>query len=539
MSNMKIALIQPRTVSAELDFRYRGEHLGLSSLTAVLQKSGYDAIQLDDALDKRDLNQTLDILSDLNPNFVGVTVPAQQAAGTTVSYVNAIRERFHNVYICIGGIFASIAHREFFNRVPAIDFVLRGEGEESLIELIRCLENAADLSSVDGLSFRNVNGECVANKEKSILWNLDALPNIDRSTMKPLLAENRRVSLFSGRGCYGECTFCSLHAFWGENLVRLRSPEIVVNEIDELYDAGVRKLRFINDIFLDKSASSAVWLNEFERLLQNRNYNLNMWMQFRAQDVDVITLKRLKRLGLKKVLIGVESGNQSILDLMNKHTTVHQNEVAVQQAIEAGISEVAIGFIMFHPDSTLISLKDNLEFLSRMPTFRYKNLFSHAYAYQGTRLADYIRSEGLFIPGENWYDIGGYRFRHYTTQQIWDKIEQLKYSFGKMIWLESAIDIEERFIKGRQRKIAILQADEINKLFSMVRDYRRQLSNEMLYRFKEIINQTEELKAAISVPDSLNLLAKNLETELFRLQAECDLPVGYHLNESSISEFLG
>lgn len=263
MPKLKVVLIQPRTVSAALDFRYRGEHLGLSSLAAVLQDLGYEAIQLDDALDKRDLKQTISILKNYQPDFIGVTVPAQQAAGTTIRYVKEIRNHFRNAYICIGGIYAGIAHLEFLNRVPEIDFVLRGEGEKSLVELIKCLETGSNLTVVDGLSFRNIDGNCIVNKDSPILRDLDSLPNIDRSTIKPLLDENRRVSLYSGRGCYGECTFCSLHAFWGESCVRFRSPEKVITEIDELYEMGVRKLRFINDIFLDKSAASMMWLDRF------------------------------------------------------------------------------------------------------------------------------------------------------------------------------------------------------------------------------------------------------------------------------------
>ena len=95
---MLVVLIQPRTPSAALDFRYRGEHLGLSSLVAVLKRAGHRAIQLDDALDKRDLASTLLILEALRPDLVGVTVPAQTAAGTADMMSHTFENYFHSVY---------------------------------------------------------------------------------------------------------------------------------------------------------------------------------------------------------------------------------------------------------------------------------------------------------------------------------------------------------------------------------------------------------------------------------------------------------
>ena len=142
---MLVVLIQPRTPSAALDFRYRGEHLGLSSLVAVLKRAGHRAIQLDDALDKRDLASTLLILEALRPDLVGVTVPAQTAAGTAIRYIEAIRRALPQTPICTGGIFATVAYEEFMRRCPSIDYLLRGEGEETLPELLDALGDSSDV----------------------------------------------------------------------------------------------------------------------------------------------------------------------------------------------------------------------------------------------------------------------------------------------------------------------------------------------------------------------------------------------------------
>ena len=533
---MLVVLIQPRTPSAALDYRYRGEHLGLSSLVAVLKRAGHRALQLDDALDRRNLADTLLILKALRPDLVGVTVPAQTAAGTTISYIEAIRKTLPQTPTCTGGIFATVAHEEFMRRCPSIDFLLRGEGEETMPKLLDALGDEQKLSQVAGLSYRRSNGDVVHNPLPPLV-DVTKLPPVDRSSIGPLIAENRRVALYAGRGCYGECSFCSLHAFWGARCVRKRSPESVVEEMISLSDMGVRKLRFIDDIFLDSSKESKRWLDRFENLLQAEQRSFNLWMQFRAQDVDKEMLKRLKKLGLKKMLIGVESGDQKSLDAMKKHTDVAQNIEAVEKAIAAGVNEVAIGFIMFHPDSTFESIGNNLEFLARMPTFRYKNLFSKASAYAGTAMYAKIVDEGLEIPGENWYDVCDYYFVDSRVQQLWDYSRRLRIGFAHGIWFETALDVEERFLKGSR-----IDYPAKTELHALGVEFRAMLSQQMLERFQSIFycvgNGLFPEQDCFEMPSELLELINRIQVLLPIAQQQVGLPTGYNMPEETLEDIL-
>lgn len=534
---MKVILIQPRTISAALDYRFRGEHIGLSSLVAVLRELGHDAIQYDDALDKRELEDTIRKIRAFQPGLIGITVPAQQATGTTIRYVAEIKRYIPNIPIAIGGIFATVAYKEFMDRYDAIDFLMRGEGEGTIVELANAIETKCGYGKIRSLSYRMPTGEVIHNAKHHIIRDISKLPMIDRSTIGPLLEENRRVGIFAGRGCYGDCTFCSLHAFWDERCVRKRKPDQVVNEIMCLHEMGANKLRFIDDIFLDRSIESLEWFGEFERLLLNENVNLNLWMQFRAQDVDTELMKRLKRLGLKKVLIGVESGDQASLDKMRKHTTVDENRIAFKRATEAGISEVALGFIMFHPDTTLESIHNNLVFLKEANSIRYKNLFSRAYAYAGTFMNYYICSEGLAKETANWYDVPTYFFRSAEVQLLWDSVQELKRSFSTFLWFESSLDIEERFIKG-----AKINNQEVVQLHRWGNEYRKHLSDALIDRFFEIFDCVDKhiapYQAIFSIPEELQLELRHLEELLFNIQLQLKLTKGYHLPESEKTDLL-
>ena len=533
---MFIVLIQPRTPSTALDYRYRGEHIGLSSLTATLNAAGHNAVQLDDALDKRDLNDTLVLLRAMSPDIIGVTIPAQTAAGTAISYIEAIRKALPLTPLCTGGIFATVAYDELMRRCQSIDYLMRGEGEESLPALLSSIGDYQALERVAGLSFRLPDGSIIHNPPAPLV-DVNKLPPVDRSTIGPLLAENRRVALFSGRGCYGECSFCSLHAFWNSRCVRKRSPEHVVEEMISLSEMGARKLRFIDDIFLDGSSESKQWLNRFEKLLESEQRDFNLWMQFRAQDVDVEMLSRLRRLGLKKMLVGVESGDQASLDAMKKHISVEQNLIAVQKATAAGISEVAIGFIMFHPDSTYESIGNNLSFLAKMPTFRYKNLFSKASAYSGTVMHAAIVDAGLDIPGENWYDVIDYQFKDERVQQLWDYSRRLRLGFSHSIWFETALDVEERFIKGSGIKTL-----ELKQLRSLSNVFRKRLSQEMLDRFKAIFKCVSKGSlpedGCFKEPDELKSQISHIQQLLPLTQEQACIPIGYHMPENTIGDIL-
>lgn len=534
---MKIILIQPRTVSAALDYRFRGEHIGLSSLVAVLKKCGYEAVQFDDALDKRDLDETIKKIFAFKPDFIGVTVPAQQAAGTTIRYIREIKKSFPEIPLSIGGIYATVAYKEFMNRYSEIDYLMRGEGEETFPRLIASLEHVEDISNIPGISYRDEHGEIHHNPNCEIVRDISKLPPIDRSTITPLLEENRRVGIYSGRGCYGDCSFCSLHSFWNESCVRKRKPEQVVDEMVSLYELGAKKLRFIDDIFLDRTRKSREWLDEFEYLLSKEKTDFNLWMQFRAQDVDVDILRRLKKLGLRKMLIGIESGDQSSLDAMRKHTTVEENVLAMKRASEAGVKEVAMGFIMFHPDTTLESIYNNLDFLRSMQSIRYKNLFSRASAYEGTLMCNYITEEGLRKETANWYDVPTYRFKVPEIQILWDSIQKLKWSFSTMLWFESSLDVEERFIKGTKQRNSLTENLQANG-----EKYRLLLSDELIKRFFAILDNVSKGYAnddqIFRVPESPQNLMKLTEKCLFKTQQELNLKVGYHLpEEEKISLF--
>jgi len=534
----RVVLVQPRSLSAALDYRYRGEHVGLSSMVAVLRQRGVDAIQLDDALDRRDLAATTDLIEQFNPHVVGIAVPAQQATGRTLEYTRAIRTRLPTVHLTTGGIFASVADSELLSREPSLDSVVRGEGEETIVELALRVWSGGDLARVLGVSHRDDAGKVVRNPGRPLERNLTSLPAVDRSTIHPLLAENRRVALYSGRGCYGECTFCSLHAFWGERRLRLRSPREVVDEMDALRQLGARKLRFINDIFLDRSARSRAWLDEFEKLVTARDLRLNLWMQFRAEDIDEVTLRRLRSLGLRKVLIGVESGDEASLIHFRKHITVEQNLLAVKAAVVAGVPEVAIGFIMFHPDSTPSALRANLDFLGRMPTFRYKNLFSRAVPYRGTAMAHRLEAEGLLDSGPNWYSLDTYRFVDKNTQRMWDSAAALKRSFGRAIWFENALDVEERLLRGTfDGKVDEHWLAELKVQSELGARFRSLLSASLLTRFRSL-TESSETSAAWIRPVVLDELMSEIEKRLFRLQGKAELPIGYHLDESATDELL-
>jgi radical SAM superfamily enzyme YgiQ (UPF0313 family) len=315
-----------------------------------------------------------------------------------------------------------------------------------------------------------------------------------------------------------------------------------VEEITMLYSKGARKFRFINDVFVDSSKQGKEWLRKFHHLLKPLNLELNLWMQFRATDIDEEILNLAIDIGLNKILIGLDSGSEKTLQDFNKGLTLNDNIKAVEIIKKSSVKDFAIGYIMFNPYSDINEIRQNLEFLKRMPTFRYSNLFSYAFPYEGTMLCSQLKSEGLAIEGEKWFDIIKYRFRSAVVQKLFDEIMDMRRKYGKLIWFETAVDVEERFISG-----ALQYNNEYRSFYTSfsfsISAFRHQLTMSLLRDFSNILQRIESdnnIKSMelIQIPESLLKLAEKIEISMIDLQSKLKINRGFNLRIDALPKLL-
>lgn len=377
--------------------------LGLAYLAAVLERDGTD-VKIVDGSRGLSLSEVIDELKGYVPDVVGIscTTPTFSDA---ITLGEALRQALPKAVTLLGGAHVTAIPQEALLE-EVFDIGVTGEGEMTLLELIHSLEDKGSLDKVDlerinGLAFRR-DGKVVVTPPRERIKDLDSLPHPARhllpalSDYRPTPASYRELPLavmMTSRGCPFHCTFCDRGVFG--NFTRGHSPERVLDEIEELiHRYGAREIRFFDDTFTFRR----------ERVEQVCNMIIERRLRFpwtcltRVTAVNKDLLRLMKEAGCWQVLYGLESGDPRMLKLLNKDTTVEQNEQAVRWALEVGLG-VRGDFIIGTPGETMESLENTLAFTKRVG-LDYAH-FNKFVPYPGTELFRRLVQEGYHFDSKH------------------------------------------------------------------------------------------------------------------------------------------
>lgn len=308
---MKITLVYPR-------FKYESvgnveEPLGILSIAAVLNKAGY-TVAFHDLTFARDFDiMKKDIL---DSDLVGLSAssPLFGIARKVLAYV---KEANPAVKTVIGGPHPTLDPKDVLD--SGFDFAVMGEGEDTILELIKGIKEKR-LDSVDGIAYME-NGAVKINQPRKFIQNLDTLPFIDRR----LVDYNRYFTfgIMATRGCPFLCSFCKpmQDKLFG-NAIRRRSISNIVDEIEGLVRHDRNKVIYFKDDTLTICNSS--WFREFGDELKRRSLRIKWGCNARVDTVDREKLELMKECGCNGLAFGVESGSQKILDFYKKGITPQQ-----------------------------------------------------------------------------------------------------------------------------------------------------------------------------------------------------------------------
>lgn len=400
---MKILLINPSQLEV-----YGGvvspsyPPLGLGYIGAVLERRGHDVKILDmdaDAISKENLKE---YLSSFNPSAVGITT-------TTPTFKNAelvaktVKE-FINIPIILGGIHATIAPEDCISS-KYIDFIIRGEGEQTIIELVDALENKKDVLKIDGLTYKN-GKKIIHNKDKELIKDLDSLPFPARHLFNqqkytyPDALHHPAFPIITSRGCSGFCTFCCVQKLF-KNVYRFRSAKNVVDEIEFLIkNHKAKEIHIWDDNFI--LAKKRVFEIKEEMKKRGIKIPISFPNGVRVDQVSYDILKALREMGVYGIAFGVESGNQQILNNVKKGTTIKQIEDAFKLAKSIGFE--IWGFFMFGlPGENKETINETIELAKRLDPDIAK--FHILKPYPGTEIFYQLMKDGL-ITNANYSDYG-------------------------------------------------------------------------------------------------------------------------------------
>lgn len=376
--------------------------LGIAEIASYIRTKGYESNIIDaNALDIS-IEETVNAITELNPDILGITATTSsfQVASEIISKYKEINPK---VLTVIGGVHASTSAIEILSDYLHFDLVVSGEGEKAF-ELILNSYSSNDFSNIPGVSYCDKNNEVQSTQTSSPHLLIKDLPSpafdllpmekyqlpIHHSGFGKKIPFQPFFMIFTGRGCPMSCNFCASHTVWG-NKVRFKTTEQVMHEIDTIVNVyNVKVFDIADDIFtINKSR-----LYEILNAIIERDYKIHFNCSSRADTLNSKDLELLKKAGCYLIRFGLESGSQTILNLMNKRLDLEKSISTVKLTHKYKIATSA-SYILGYPGETKETALETIKFAKKLKTS--VSLFFFAIPYKGTSLYDYAIENKLKI----------------------------------------------------------------------------------------------------------------------------------------------
>jgi radical SAM superfamily enzyme YgiQ (UPF0313 family) len=381
-------------------------NLGVGYLSAVLSQAGVESRMIDFRLPNEEI---LEDLKRSDPLVVGFSVIYEGYIDEFANLVKLLRSEGINCHFTAGGHFASLRPHELFNLIPELDSIVRFEGEYTLSELVNCLISGKDWRSTRSIAFRE-DQRIIVSPLRPLERDLDKFPFPLRPQVREYAYSKNYVTILAGRGCINDCSYCNAREFYrtpAGPTKRTRNPEMVVSEMEHLYrDKDCSVFLFQDDDFPVKVRGDHAWIRSFCNELKNRElHDKIIWkINCRPDEIDEDILELMRQHGLFLVFIGLEDGTDEGLTRLNKRTTVAENIECIKLLKNSG-TNFDYGFMMFQPDTTYASLRENLGFLRKICSDGYTPVsFLKLMPYFETRIERELHEQGRLKGKPGYYD---------------------------------------------------------------------------------------------------------------------------------------
>ena len=333
---MKILLINPpQTFFPGSDPPAANLPLGLLYIAAVLDKAGYKTEILDAFMTDFPFRKIGDItevgmpygrikeeIQRRKPDIVGIANPFTCQVENTVRVADIVKEIDPSILTVVGGPHGTVVPVEFLEEARNVDIAVIGEGESTMLDIVRLFEGNKKIGDVQGIAHRR-DEKVVLNSPRPFNKNLDELPYpayhlvemeqyLNPKKIEYRSFQNRALSMLTSRGCPFNCSFCSVHLHMG-NMFRAHSVDYVVDHIEHVVNKyRVKRIYFEDDnLTFDLKRFEAICDKIIEKDIK---FNWETPNGIRADYLTLSLLKKMKKSGCQSVFVGIESGNQFVLD---------------------------------------------------------------------------------------------------------------------------------------------------------------------------------------------------------------------------------
>lgn len=449
---MKIFLIIPPVTLSAREYVPRNSYpsLGVGYLAAVLEAAGYEVAVLD-AFTTREhtpyircgkatygLDDTAIIsrIRAFGPDLLGVTSMYTMYAAGAHRMAKIAKQARQDMPVVFGGAYPSCSP-ELVLSDKNVDIAVRGEGENTFLEIVNALKHKESLENIPGTAVRK-NGAVFLNQPRPLIEDLDNLPyparhllpmedyfyNAKHSTLYNM--RNPFTTLVSSRGCPMDCVYCAVKTIWGRTW-RARSAAKVVDEIEYLVrNYGVKEVHFSDDNITVNKNRIAEICGEIMRRKLNIRWAAPTGIAIWSLDEDL--LKMMKTAGCYRLTFGLESGNKETLNFIGKKYSYAKAKQLIKLANRLGFF-TASTFIFGFPQETQSSIDDTFS-LAKNSGLDFA-VFYTPVIFPGTRLFDVYKKAGIEYNPEITGVNNAYASLHFSKDELLRLRAQANSSFVK------------------------------------------------------------------------------------------------------------
>ena len=254
------------------------------------------------------------------------------------------------------GLFPALSRSRLLQFAPQLDFILAGEFEATLADLLHDFAERRTVETLPGVVLRD-----------EIFVPRPLIPDLSLLPVPEDVGANcnyATLNIAASRGCYGKCSFCFIHRYYGCSRRRVRDPGSLERELEtRLPRRDIKGLYFIDPTFIGQGEGERERAFEIGRMAER--FGLSFGFETRVDSFDETLMNTLATQGATSVFLGIESGSDTVLERIGKRISTEQIRRGVRAVRESGI-RLHLGFIMFEPDSSLAELEENYAFLEEL-----------------------------------------------------------------------------------------------------------------------------------------------------------------------------
>lgn len=386
--------------------------LWLIYAAAVCEKDGFDIVFVDAPAAPLNEEQSIEaIKQEAKDPRLFVIDTSTPSIYSDVAFTEKLKQEYPEAYCVLVGTHPSALPQETLEISDKVDAVARREFDYIIRDVARALRDGVDPAVVKGLTYRK-DGKIVHNPDMEHITDLDELPfaakfikeHLDHRDYFFAAGRYPAIQIFTGRGCMAHCNFCVYPQTMHGHQYRLRSPENVVAEFQYIADnfPDVKEVVIEDDTFTAKR-DRVVRICE---LLIEKGLNKRLkWLCNARVNLDLDTMKIMKKAGCHLIIPGIESGSQQILNNIKKGTTIQQIMDYIANAKKAGLFVHACYMVGNNgethetmEDTFQLAIKLNTDTAQFYPLLPFPGTEAYAWAkgngYIKGSYADYVKEDG-------------------------------------------------------------------------------------------------------------------------------------------------